>query len=55
MKIQSLKDGDMAYEKREYVKDDWRWCVTRNGEVIRWMDTFEVDKIESVIVHMENK
>jgi hypothetical protein len=55
MKIISNKDGSAAYEKREYINGYRWWCLTRDGQIIRWLDGFEVDMIESVITRMENK
>lgn len=56
MKIPLKDDKTAFYEKRQYGYSDTQWwCLTRNGSVIRWLDEFEVNKIESVIDYMENK
>ena len=53
MKI-PVKDEDKAfYEKRPYGFTESGWCLTRNGEVIRWLDFFEARMIESVLEYGE--
>lgn len=56
MKIPLKRDGSAFIEKRQYGYHDLqRWCITRNGVIMRWLDDFEVDKIESVIEYMSKE
>lgn len=44
---------DACYEKLKasYVANDLRWCLTRGGAFIRWLNEYEVTMIESVLEH----
>lgn len=52
MIIQHRSEPDATYEYRNYISYDDRtkaWAFCRNGAVVRWMDFFEVNIIESVL------
>jgi hypothetical protein len=53
MRIPVKSDSEAFYEKLQYGYSDTEWwCLTRNGQIVRWLDEFEVNKIESVIDYM---
>lgn len=50
--IRHRSDPDATYEYRNYIYYDDRtkaWAFCRKGEVVRWLNKYEVDMIESVL------
>jgi hypothetical protein len=56
MKIPIKGDNNARYEKRQYGYSNVEvWCLTRSGVVIRWLDKFEANMIESVLEFKEGE
>jgi hypothetical protein len=50
MKIPIEGQPEAFYETRHYNNSfGYQWCLTRNRDFIRWLNTFEINMIESVI------
>lgn len=56
LSIPHLSESDASYELTHYsCSQGFLWAFVRNGEVVRWLDQYETNMIQSVIKFMENK